>query len=138
MKKLIEDIYKNRIALILLIGGWFFLEAFFHRHCPMVILTGLPCPGCGLTRAVLCVITLDLAGAWHINPSVFLWIPLLIFLLVNRYVLKKPIPYQKPVIIVVLLATIAIYIYRMLTEYPSDPPMSFDHRNLISYILWSR
>ena len=29
----------------------------FDRFCPMLILTGFPCPGCGMTRALFLVLT---------------------------------------------------------------------------------
>lgn len=39
--------------------------------CPFKALTGLPCPGCGMTHAFLALGRLDLAGAWAANPLVF-------------------------------------------------------------------
>lgn len=39
--------------------------------CPFKALTGLPCPGCGITHAFLALGRLDLAGACAANPLVF-------------------------------------------------------------------
>lgn len=39
--------------------------------CPFKALTGLPCPGCGMTHAFLALGRLDLAGAWAANPLAF-------------------------------------------------------------------
>ncbi len=39
--------------------------------CPFKALTGLPCPGCGMTHAFLALGRLDLAGACADNPLVF-------------------------------------------------------------------
>ena len=39
--------------------------------CPFKALTGLPCPGCGITHAFLALGRLDFAGAWAANPLVF-------------------------------------------------------------------
>jgi hypothetical protein len=39
--------------------------------CPFKAVTGLPCPGCGITHAFLALGRLDLAGAWAANPLVF-------------------------------------------------------------------
>jgi hypothetical protein len=33
--------------------------------------TGIPCPSCGSTHAVMCIAHLDLKGAWHENPLGF-------------------------------------------------------------------
>ncbi|MBO4590421.1 MAG: DUF2752 domain-containing protein [Bacteroidaceae bacterium] len=33
----------------------------FHVHCP----------GCGMTRACLCLLQLDFVGAWKTNPLIF-------------------------------------------------------------------
>ncbi len=39
--------------------------------CPFKAVTGLPCPGCGMTRAFLALGRLDFAGAYAWNPLVF-------------------------------------------------------------------
>ena len=41
--------------------------------CIFRIATGLPCPFCGLTRAIACAMHGDLAAAWMYNP---LWVPI--------------------------------------------------------------
>lgn len=39
----------------------------FAWHCPFRALTGIPCPGCGMTRAMRCLLVGNLAQslAWH-------------------------------------------------------------------------
>jgi len=44
--------------------------------CPSATLLGIPCPGCGLTRATLAALRGDFAGALHFHPLVFLLAPL--------------------------------------------------------------
>ena len=36
--------------------------------CPFRWATGLPCPGCGLTRSVVALAHGDLSGAWFFHP----------------------------------------------------------------------
>jgi len=36
--------------------------------CPLKSLTGIPCPGCGTTRAALALAELDLAAAFAVSP----------------------------------------------------------------------
>jgi hypothetical protein len=45
--------------------------------CPVAALTGLPCPGCGLTRATLALLRGDFARAWQLHPLVFVALPAL-------------------------------------------------------------
>lgn len=46
--------------------------------CPFLALTGLYCPGCGSLRAMHDLTTLDLAGAWSMNPLTVLAVPYLL------------------------------------------------------------
>lgn len=39
--------------------------------CVFLHFTGIPCPGCGMTRAFLSVIRLDFLGALRYNPLIF-------------------------------------------------------------------
>ncbi len=52
-------------------------------YCPFWRLTGLLCPGCGVTRMCLALLRLDLAGAWRANAALLLALPMLILLAVR-------------------------------------------------------
>jgi len=52
--------------------------------CPFKALTGLPCPGCGMTHAFLSLGRLDLAGAFAWNPLVFPLAALIVLYLAGR------------------------------------------------------
>lgn len=52
-------------------------------YCPFWRLTGLLCPGCGVTRMCLALLRLDLAGAWRANAALLLALPVLAALAVR-------------------------------------------------------
>ena len=62
---------------ILGIAGFYLILAAVGRGCPIRLMTGIPCPGCGLSRAYLSLLHLDLAGAFAYHPM-FWAVPLLI------------------------------------------------------------
>lgn len=43
--------------------------------CLWKSLSGISCPGCGLTSAYISCLKLDLAAAWHANPLIFIVAP---------------------------------------------------------------
>ena len=49
--------------------------------CPVRAVTGLLCPGCGVTRMCLALLRLDFPGAWAANPGLLLLLPPLALLL---------------------------------------------------------
>lgn len=46
--------------------------------CPMAGSLGIPCPGCGLTRATLALLHGDVRAALHFHPLVWLLTPLFV------------------------------------------------------------
>lgn len=52
--------------------------------CPFHAVTGLQCPGCGVTRMCLALLRLDVAGAWQSNPVLLVLLPLIAGLLLYR------------------------------------------------------
>src|SRR5439155_17330752 len=47
--------------------------------CTLRRLTGLACPGCGLTRCFISLAHADLAAAWSYNPAGLLLFPMVAF-----------------------------------------------------------
>ena len=43
--------------------------------CLFNLITGLKCPGCGVTRMCLCLLRLDIAGAWKANSVLLVLLP---------------------------------------------------------------
>lgn len=52
--------------------------------CPIHLITGLHCPGCGITRCIVSIIKLEFYQAFRYNPLIFILLPFLI-----SYVLYK-------------------------------------------------
>ena len=72
-------------ALPLLLLGVFAVVEF--PLCPLRLAIGVPCPGCGLTRATLAGLTLDLEGLLHYHPLAPLMTPLLVWSLLKPVLL---------------------------------------------------
>lgn len=58
-------------AVLLGIGLYLLLSV----RCPLLRLTGVPCPLCGMTRAHLAALHLDFAAAFWYHPLFFLAVP---------------------------------------------------------------
>lgn len=87
--------------------------------CPFVKLTGISCPGCGLSRACLAVFRLDFAEAFRWYPLFFVVIPLL-FLYIHEKVFFKNIPvkWKNWVLYIVCAAILLVYIVRLVMRDP--------------------
>ena len=54
------------VVLAILSIGW---------RCPVLLVAGVPCPTCGITRAVRLALHGDLAGATRLHPLMWLAVP---------------------------------------------------------------
>ena len=110
LKKLKEDLYNNRYVVIGLIAYLLFMELVFHELCPVKALFHKSCPGCGLTHALIYLITGRFQDAINANYSIFFWIILAILFFIDRYV-KKLNKYIIPVFIAItFIVTFVRYI----------------------------
>jgi phosphatidylserine synthase len=103
----------------------------FGEFCPLRIFTGFPCPGCGMTRASLCLLKFRFREAFQWNPMVYVWIPALVFLFWKRYYVYKKSILQELVPIVVCLVTLVYYIYQMAECFPDREPYTYFPGNLL-------
>lgn len=134
-KILWKDIKDVKWAIIFIIAYFAFGKNYLHSLCPMVMITGLPCPGCGLTRAVFCLFRLDFSGAFRIHPFIYPIVLYIGFFGWNRYIRRqRPGFWLKTLMILLMVSMIVFYVWRMLKFFPGDPPMSYYSRNLLRYI----
>lgn len=62
---------------VLAVGGLYLLLAVTGHGCPIRWITGVPCPGCGLSRAYLALLGCDIGQAFAFHP-LFWAVPLII------------------------------------------------------------
>lgn len=132
--RLWEDIKAYRVALAAFIIYNIAVRIIFHAFCIQLIVTGIPCAGCGMTRAVFYMMTGQLVRGMRLNPAAPLWIALAGYFFWNRYVYGT---YPKKTNILfgaVCAVTLAIYVYRMANCFPGEPPMVYYRNNLIRRI----
>ncbi|WP_461812048.1 DUF2752 domain-containing protein [Faecalimonas sp.] len=111
------------------------MKLILHSGCPFVALTGFPCAACGLTRAFVYFIKGEWIQAWNMHPAIFPIIFLSIAFVVQRYFRKSSLKGFEKYVIVLIVGMVVLYIYRFITKFPGNPPMSYYHDNLIAYIV---
>jgi hypothetical protein len=82
-----------------------------HTLCVFRNLTGIPCPGCGMTRAILRLGQLRFRDAVALNPfSPFLLAGLAAYVVLGRLPMKR---YHSAVAAAALVAVLALWVARI-------------------------
>ena len=72
----------NGLLVLLILGALAYASALlFGWNCPIKYLTGVPCPGCGLSRALAALLRLDFRTALRFHPMVFVLPPVVLYAL---------------------------------------------------------
>ena len=83
--------------------------------CPIKAITGLECPGCGITRMFVALFHGNIYQAFRYNPLVFIELPI-IFILLFLYKYKKE--YRKLINILFAMLLIVTIVYGVLRNIP--------------------
>lgn len=132
-----NDLKKYALSALFALLGLIILQILFKRICPISIITGYPCPGCGITRAFFFFLTFRWNLAFSYNPTIFLWLLIFTWGIFLRYFIKDNTfqKNQKKIFIravtTVGLISIAVYIVRMNIFYPNVPPMTYNSFNIL-------
>lgn len=110
------------------------IHAIFDAFCPLLVTTGFPCPGCGLTRAGLYLLKGNIVQAAVINPSIFLVMLFLLYCGYFRYIRGTKIKGFSLALGIFAAAAVAIYAYRMYLYFPDRAPYVYHRKNLLAEI----
>ncbi|MGM9971998.1 MAG: DUF2752 domain-containing protein [Anaeroplasmataceae bacterium] len=122
---------KSWIPLVILLVYIITTHLLFETSCPIKLITGLPCPGCGMTRAFISLLKLDIIKAFNYH-ALFIIVPFIIFIFIfqERPIINKLFN-SKILWSVVIALFIGYFIYRIIYVRP-DVPMDFYKDSLIN------
>ncbi|MDF2484213.1 MAG: putative rane protein [Herbinix sp.] len=106
-----RQLMKDRILLIVFLTVIYLFLSLIRIGCPLKFMSGISCPGCGMTRAVSSALNLDFTAAFHYHPM-FLLAPFMVLLfLIDFYINPKLLKFLWAFIITAFLIT---YLFRLL------------------------
>lgn len=119
-------------AIFTIAAVYLVMELVFGITCPILFLTGISCAGCGMSRAWLCLLHLDVAGAFSYHP--LFWIPpIALVLFLNCHRLSSKL--KKLLLVIACTLFLVVYFLRMLDT--GDTIVVFQPKNGVLYALIS-
>ena len=113
----------------------------FDGFCLFRLMVGIPCPGCGLTRAAILLLKGHVVESFEMHPML---IPLLFVLpiyFIEKYYIDNEKPSKKKRLKVtyiygctVAIAMIILYIVKMKLYFPNVEPYIYYKKNLLRFI----
>lgn len=104
--------HKALIITLLVFVGAYLLKI----ECPIHSITGLYCPGCGITRMFVSIIELEFYQAFRYNPLLFIYLIFLLLYAIYYFVLTKinikPIKISNKFLYVIIVITVLFGIMR--------------------------
>ncbi|MDO5381896.1 MAG: DUF2752 domain-containing protein [Eubacteriales bacterium] len=127
MKKIFNKEYICIIGFAVIVGLLYISGV----GCPVKFITGVSCPGCGMTRAVYSLMRLDFAAAFHYHPLVIM-LPVIVLLLAFQWKMDRKV--FNGLMTAIIIIFLAVYIVRMIN--PNDTVVVFGIRdNIFSRII---
>lgn len=108
------------ILSLLLIGlsyGIFVRKTGFAIPCIFYRITGLQCPGCGVTRMCLALMRFDFVSAYHYNKLLFIISPVIVFIItqqIYRYIRFNDAKTTKVQTAILILLVVLLVIWGIL------------------------
>ncbi|MEF2572878.1 MAG: DUF2752 domain-containing protein, partial [Agathobaculum butyriciproducens] len=109
----------NGLLVLLILGALAYASALlFGWNCPIKYLTGVPCPGCGLSRALAALLRLDFRTALRFHPMVFVLPPVVLYALFGKKPLFGSKNLERVLLWSVIVLDIAIWLIRLALHDP--------------------
>jgi hypothetical protein len=107
-KKRFRCLPATLLGIVLLVG------IYIRIGCPLRWLTGLACPGCGMTRALAALLRLDFSAALRMHPLVCLLPPAAVWLVFGLLGRRLPQKTERRLIVAAAALLVTVYLIRLL------------------------
>jgi hypothetical protein len=117
-----EKIRRNVVIaafVMILIIGYLFI------NCPVRFIFGIPCPGCGLTRAWSLVLQGNITDAFFCLLLFLLILPLIGLIIIDNFYLHYKIAAFSIIIYGLAALFFGVYIVRFIILFPHIAPMDY-------------
>lgn len=109
----------NGLLVLLILGALAYASALlFGWNCPIKYLTGVPCPGCGLSRALAALLRLDFWTALAVSPDGFVLPAVVLYALFGKKPLLGSKNLERMLLWSVIVLDIAIWLIRLALHDP--------------------
>ncbi|MCL2050272.1 MAG: DUF2752 domain-containing protein [Lachnospiraceae bacterium] len=129
--RLRDDFRKYWWLLFIFAAYYVMIHYFSAATCPIYQIIGLPCAGCGMSRATRFVLTGQFARAYYLNPLAFGIVFFAFYCGFHRYIRGKAIPYFIQGIILLFALLLIFYFVRMYLYFPGRVPYVYNYNNLM-------
>lgn len=130
-----KDIMEFKWAILFFTLYYIAAHLALNAFCPLVIVTGFPCPACGMTRAVQYMLGGQFERSFRANPMALPWILFCVYFVWMRYIKGKKVKAFNEILCALLVMMIAVYLVRMKSIFPYRPPMAYTRGNILEKIL---
>lgn len=134
IEKIKQVIKENRKEFVLILGTLGILVLILYISdvkCLVKYTVGVPCPGCGLTRAWLSFLKMDLRAAFRWHP-LFWIVPIVVIIEVfmkGKLFKNKKLNIMFWIFLSILI--IGVYSVRMIMLFPHEEPMDYNRQSLL-------
>ncbi len=117
--------------IALMLAGWAFLSHVGSSGCVIKAMTGLPCPGCGLTRAYVALFRGHLRDAFFYHPLFPVVFVIGACIAGRRHPLLSSLTSNERWWGMIFAAFSGVYIIRMALFFPHTPPMDYNFQAIV-------
>lgn len=116
----------SSVAILFLLDG---------SACLFKNVWGIPCPGCGMTRAFLAVLKFDILKGFYYHPLFVLPVLIAVLYVVRNKRIGKLIFANNMLWISVLIVTLSAWAIRLILLFPDIPPMDVNENAVFFKVL---
>ncbi len=129
-----DDVRRYGRTAVAVIGIWAAMTILTGHTCFTRLLFGIPCPWCGITRALVLMVTGRFADSWRMHPMAGFYVILAAAWFVTHVTGKGKTLFVAG-FAVIMAVTIAVFIFRLPGMFPAEPPLDYNPDNLLARFL---